>query len=83
MEVSSQAPVFSAVAVCSPSSAACRKEIEERRPRHRAPEGQVKLQGVIKSLEKDIMGLQAGDPGENETIQDKSKGAPPSPSAPS
>lgn len=56
------------------------KEIEERTNDIELLKGeQVKLQGVIKSLEKDIMGLKREIQERDETIQDKVKAHPLSP----
>lgn len=56
------------------------KEIEERTNDIELLKGeQVKLQGVIKSLEKDIMGLKREIQERDETIQDKVKARPLSP----
>lgn len=53
------------------------KEIEERTNDIELLKGeQVKLQGVIKSLEKDIMGLKREIQERDETIQDKVKAHP-------
>ena len=56
------------------------KEIEERTNDIELLKGeQVKLQGVIKSLEKDITGLKREIQERDETIQDKVKARPLSP----
>lgn len=57
-----------------PQFSSLQKEIEERTNDIESLKGeQVKLQGVIKSLEKDILGLKREIQERDETIQDKVK----------